>query len=188
MKRIVGIDPGLFGGFCVMTLFEDYTIETVFHPMPLISSVTKTKSKKSGKTKTKTLNSIDYYELCKIFGSLLDCTAFLEKVHGVPLWGAAQSFQFGETFGALRALLHSHKIEHYEVMPKAWQDEMHAGIAKDHEVKQKSLIAARRLFPNANLVRPGENFADSGFVDALLIAEYGRKKLLGSGGKTNLPA
>lgn len=188
MKRIIGIDPGLRGAFCVMTIFEDKTSEVVFHSLPVISSCTETKTRKTGKIKTKTINAVDYHELAKIFSCFLDCTAFLEKIHGVPMWGSSASFDFGETFGALRALLHSHKIEHYEVTPQAWQKEMHEGIAKGHEAKQRSLIAARRLFPNINLAKPDGKFPDSGYVDALLIAEYGRRKLSQSAGSKNLPA
>jgi crossover junction endodeoxyribonuclease RuvC len=173
----LGIDPGNSGAFCVMTMFEDGTDEVVFIPMPIIRSVVKTKMK-TGKTKTKTTTQLDYVSLAHIFGSLADATMFMEKVNAMPKQGVVSMFNFGQQVGALRALLHSHRIQHYEVTPQAWQKLMHVGAAATQDAKARSLIIARRLFPALNLVKEGCRFPDEGYVDALLIAEYGRRVLI----------
>lgn len=174
MDRVVGIDPGNSGAFCIITKLEGDIIDVVFESMPVIRSVVKTK-KRDGKDKTKTTTQLDYNRLAEIFGVLLDCTVFIEKVSAMPKQGVVSMFNFGSQIGALRALLHSFKIEHYEVTPQAWQKVMHEGAPAGQDAKQRSLIVARRIFPKINLVKAGCKFPDEGFVDALLIAEYGRR-------------
>lgn len=172
MQRIVGVDVGNAGAFCILTPHED-GVEVSYEPMPIIRSVQKT-----GK-KTKTTTQLDFVSLAYIFGCLTDAVFFVEKVHALPKQGVVSMFNFGQHVGALRALLHSHQISHYEVTPQAWQKIMHVGISPNHDPKQRSLIAVQQVFPNEvkKLVREGRRVPDEGFIDALLIAEYGRRFL-----------
>lgn len=174
MERVVAIDPGNDGAFCIMTELEHGKIEITFEPMPIIRSVITTK-KRDGKIKTKTTTQLNYTKLAYIFSTLLDSTIFIEKVSAMPKQGVVSMFNFGVQAGALRALIHSHKIIHYEVTPQAWQKVMHAGSPAGQDSKQKSLIIAQRLFPDVTLIREGRRVPDEGYVDALLIAEYGRR-------------
>jgi crossover junction endodeoxyribonuclease RuvC len=177
MKRIVGIDPGAEGAFCILTIFEETNVvEVSFEPMPIIRSVAKT-NLKNGKVKTKTTTQLDFVKLAELFQMLLDATFFIEKVNAMPKQGVVSMFNFGQQIGALRALLHANRIPHHEVTPQAWQKVMHEGAPAGQDPKQRSLIIARRLFPAINLVREGRKFPDEGFIDALLIADYGRRKL-----------
>ena len=52
---------------------------------------------------------------------------------------------------------------------------MHKGIASKMKAKEKSKLAYRRLFPALDLKKTdGCKVPHDGFIDALLIAEYGR--------------
>jgi crossover junction endodeoxyribonuclease RuvC len=161
----VGIDPGLSGAFCFLTDHGNGEKEIVFQPMPIIG------------------RDLDFQGLVRIFSVIPDCRVFLERVSAMPKQGVSSMFKFGRVYGALQAMLHAFKIEHEEVSPQAWQKEMHEGISKKDidEAKARSLVSAQRLFPGVNLLRSDKcKKPESGFVDALLIAEYGRRKSLGS--------
>jgi hypothetical protein len=61
------------------------------------------------------------------------------------------------------------------VTARQWQKLMHAGLTGD-DIKQKSIIAAKRLFPGVSLKRTERcRKDDHGKADAVLIAEYGRR-------------
>ena len=67
------------------------------------------------------------------------------------------------------------RIAHQGVRPRTWQKVMHAGT-KGADTKQKSIVAAQRLFPNASLKRTERSRKDDdGMAEALLLAEYGRR-------------
>jgi hypothetical protein len=67
-------------------------------------------------------------------------------------------------------LLTCGEIPHVFVRPQAWQKEMLGGTPKG-TTKQRSLIAARRLFPMSKIASDGE-------ADALLIAEWARRSAM----------
>lgn len=158
MKRILGIDPGATGAFCFMNTNEADDL-AVFEPMPRIGK------------------ELDYQKLCQIFASALDCHAVLEKV--MPFKGGLMgAFNYGRNVGALEAMLYSHRIPFTHVAPITWQKVMFEGFTKERipNPKDRALAAVRRLFPNVSIIREGCRKPDSGYVDALLLAEYGRRK------------
>jgi crossover junction endodeoxyribonuclease RuvC len=107
---------------------------------------------------------------------------FIEKVSSMPKQGVASMFKFGRTVGALQAMLAAFKRRFQEVTPQAWQKVMHEGVNKKSmpNPKQRSVIVVKRLFPNENLLASARcKKPHEGFVDALLIAEYGRRVLSG---------
>ena len=78
------------------------------------------------------------------------------------------------------SMLISNDIPHTLVSPQTWQKDMHQGVTKIENKKEMSLIAARRLFPNADLRDPNRKTERSqkehdGLIDSLLIAEYIRR-------------
>lgn len=105
--------------------------------------------------------------------------AYLERVSPMPGNGTASMFKFGETFGKIQGWLRARFIPYELVSPRVWQKLLHVGTSGD-DPKARSLQAARQLFPSAELVRPKCRKPHDGLVDALLIAEYGRRKSLGS--------
>ena len=58
---------------------------------------------------------------------------------------------------------------------RQWQKVMHLGTSGD-DTKQKSIVAAQRLFPDVSLRRTEKcRKLDDGLADALLLAEFGRR-------------
>lgn len=161
MERVVGIDPGLTGAICILTVHGPSEVEAVFEPMPRLGS------------------ELDPERLKIIFGVILDAKVFMEKVTPFKM-GTTGAFNYGKGIGMLLGMLHSHRLVFTEVTPQTWQKEMHEGINRKSipDPKQRSLAAAHRLFPKVNLKKTETSkFPDPGFVDALLIAEYGRRKV-----------
>jgi crossover junction endodeoxyribonuclease RuvC len=106
------------------------------------------------------------------------CHVFLEKSQAMPGQGTVSMFNYGTGFGTLLGILAALKIPHTLVHPKTWCKVMHSGTTLD-DAKARSLEAARRLFPHVQLVRPRCTKPDEGYIDALLIAEYGKRCLKG---------
>jgi hypothetical protein len=125
---------------------------------------------------------------------------FLEHVHAMHNSSAKATFSFGGCFEGVKALCAAFKLPMTLVSPKDWQKEMHQGIPRQYKTairivtgkkagqmgkprkdpKKMSLMAVKRLFPNESLLRTERCTKEhDGIIDALLIAEYGRRKLHG---------
>ncbi len=140
-------------------------------------------------------------ELSDYFRSLamLDCVAVLEDVHAVFGSSAKGTFSFGFSKGMLLALLVAHRIPYVLVAPKDWQNEVWISAdkvvntqrqtdkngkertIKKVDTKATSINAARRLFPSVDFRKNDSKRTKKphdGKVDALLMAEYGRRKNL----------
>jgi crossover junction endodeoxyribonuclease RuvC len=98
-----------------------------------------------------------------------DCIVFLEKVHSMPKQGVASTFKFGMAFGGAQALMYRFKSSFAYVTPQVWKKAF-----KIDSDKKVSLALARELFPLAPLAR----VKDGGRAEALLIAEYFRRRLV----------
>lgn len=149
---IVGIDPGQTGGIA----FLDHVTGGVLHLVPMMN--------------------------CAEFADLMDMAhpkyVFLEKAHAMPKQGVTSVFNYGHHAGQLEGVLVALGLVHELVTPQAWQKELHAGVKKDLAPKERSLIAAQRWFPRVNLLATERSKKPHlGFIDALLIAEYGRRRL-----------
>lgn len=97
----------------------------------------------------------------------------LEKVHSMPQQGVASTFSFGESYGWLKGLLDSFGVSYQEIPPERWKKEF--GLNTD---KQKSIDVCRQLFPDVSLRASGRCRVDSdGLAEAVLLAEYARRKL-----------
>ena len=160
----IGIDPGKNGFISVIG--ESGTI--VYFSIPLINT------------------EVDLYELNGIlrpFGMSDNVHCVIEDVHAIFGSAAKATFNFGWIVGVLEALLVAHGIPYTKVKPKDWQKEMWEGIPKQTkangrtDTKAMSLLAAKRLFPNEDLrATERSKVAHDGKVDALLLAEYARRK------------
>jgi len=155
---IIGIDPGQSGG-----LAKVYETEVVAFPMAQTEHDINTN-----------LGSLWGH------GDLVSRTVFtgkvyIERVHSMPGQGVASSFKFGRNYGFLRGLLIANKIPFEEVTPRTWQKGL--GIkAKDKsesktQFKNRLKGKAQQLFPHLKITLAT--------ADAILIAEYGRRRELG---------
>lgn len=93
---------------------------------------------------------------------------FIEKVHSMPHQGVASSFKFGTSFGFIIGVLTALKIPFEYVTPQKWQKALNCETKGNKNVTKAK---AQQLFPSNKWTH-----ADA---DAVLIAEYGRRKLNG---------
>lgn len=162
---VLGIDPGKHGA--IAALDHDGHI-LALHPTPLIKG------------------QRDTYDLAAIRELLLSYQAqgrlhvTVERSDAMPakLGGSIANYHRGVSTG-WAWMLEGLKIP-YELVPaREWQRAMHAGTQAG-DTKQRSILAAQRLFPSQTLKRsPLAKGPDDGLADALLIAEFGRRKQLG---------
>ena len=183
MQLVVGIDPGFDGAFVVIDAETKRLV--VVYEMP-IYVVEKKKTRKvrknekfAGIRKTKSYvaheRNINVEELVRLAQrwDAKHTTAYLERVHARPMEGVTSSFRFGESFGIVKGVLTALGIPITLVEPSRWTKEMHGGLSRDMEAKDRSVVAARRLFPEVNFVVEGSRQVHAGLVDASLIGMYG---------------
>ena len=96
----------------------------------------------------------------------------LEKVHAMPKQGSVSMFSFGENYGWLKGVLDACRIPFQEIPPQTWKKEF--GLNSD---KVKSIEVCRQLFPNAELTPPNCRKPHDGIAEAILMAEYARRKM-----------
>lgn len=97
----------------------------------------------------------------------------LEHVSAMPGQGVTSMFKFGENFGFIQGVLQSFSIPYELVRPQKWKKEF--SITSD---KNTSIEVCKRLFPGVNLKRTDRcRKDDDGLAEALLMAEYARRKM-----------
>ena len=102
-----------------------------------------------------------------------DCVCCLEKVHAMPGQGVTSMFTFGEGYGFIRGMLAAYNIPYQEIQPQKWKKEF--GLSGE---KASSIEVAHRLFPTVSLKATERCRTDhDGMAEALLMAEYARRKL-----------
>jgi len=166
--RIVGIDPGKSGAFAALRTDLGDILPAHVSPLPLVHSP----------------KGRDEYNLRGIYALLvLGGHVFIERQQPIPAQvvggagGAITNYSLGYVQGVLEGQCAALSLPYELVTPRRWQAEMLDGIAGE-DTKQRAVIAAQRLFPHVSLLRTERSRKlDSGFADALLIAEWGRRKL-----------
>jgi crossover junction endodeoxyribonuclease RuvC len=150
---IMGIDPGQTGGIAVLAR-EDRVIHNLI-PM----CITK-----------------DFASLLTSYRHYLH-HIYLEKAQAMPKQGVSSMFVYGQGFGELIGAITACKIPFTLVNPRVWQKEIHAGTDAHLSAKDRTLQAAKRLFPAHNFTASARSRKDHmGMVDALMICEYGIRK------------
>ena len=102
-----------------------------------------------------------------------ECKCCLEHVSAMPRQGVTSTFSFGENFGWCQGILDAYGVSYELVRPLKWKREF--SVTSD---KNTSIEVCKRLFPDVSLKRT-ENCRkdDDGLAEALLLAEYARRKL-----------
>lgn len=96
----------------------------------------------------------------------------------MPKQGVTSMFSYGTGYGILQGVVGAFGFPFTLVPPRVWTKVMHAGVSTDISAKEKSLVAALRLFPDQNfLATPRSTKPHQGLIDACLINEYGRRVL-----------
>ena len=96
----------------------------------------------------------------------------LEKVHAMPKQGSVSMFTFGEGYGYIKGVLDTLHVPYQEIHPQKWKKEF--SLSKD---KAESIEVCKQLFPTANLRPVGTRKDQDGIAEAILMAEYARRKL-----------
>ena len=94
--------------------------------------------------------------------------AYIERVGAFPGLGVSSTFKFGQSYGFLRGCLVACGIPFEAVTPAKWQRSL-ACLSKGN--KNVTKAKAQELFPALKITHA--------IADALLIAEFGRRRVLG---------
>lgn len=157
--RIIGIDPGLAGGFSVL---DEAGLLLAAGNFPTNAT------KKNGKTPTR----IDGYGLAGIIDKINPTHAFIENVSSRPRQQG--QFQFGVNTGVLHGIMYAFGVEITLVPPAVWKGvyQLKRGEGEDKsQVKTRAREIASKLYPDQ-----ADFFArvkDDGVAEATLIALYG---------------
>jgi hypothetical protein len=162
--NIVGIDPGLSGAIAELNQKGD-----IIHliDMPVLSY-------KKGK---KVKRDYDVGAISNFFTLMLEeRTVFIEKMQSMPPGFRVQaSFGLGYCQGLLEGILIALGVGYELILSKEWKKHFQITKAKGDEKVQAFQIASK-LFPKAKLQTERGRVLD-GRSDALLLCEYGRRKL-----------
>ena len=163
---IVGIDPGLSGAIAAIT--NNGTVAVC-----CLAPVIQIKDKKKVK------HEIDIGGFVKVLQGIKDIDAiehvYLEKVSAMPGQGVTSMFNFGMSYGIVKGILGTLGLSYTLVHPKTWQKE----VLKDMPPGSAEAVAVR-MFPNTNFLPTARcTKRHDGLIDAVLIAEYGRRVQLG---------
>ena len=97
----------------------------------------------------------------------------VEKVGAMPGQGVVSMFNFGHNLGFIEGVLQANGIPYQLVPPQTWKKEF--SLSSD---KAKSIEVCQKLFPNVSLLAtPRCRKPSDGIAEAILMAEYARRKL-----------
>lgn len=156
MKHLVlGIDPGLRGGFAF------YDLNT--NALSFAALIPTNRFKKDGAWK----REIDQETFAFTLGLYADKTLFavIEKVGSRPGQGVASTFKFGLVTGIVTGAISANNIPIQHVEPAVWK-----GILNLSRNKKASVDLAVRKF--------GQSFKHDGPAEAALLAWFGATRLV----------
>lgn len=152
----VGVDPGLSGGLAIIQ-DESYLVECC--PIPVCAHEIDADT---------LLNKLRMYDTRRMI-------ACIEKVHSFPGQGAKSTFTFAQSYGTVIGVIAT-LCAYWLVPPKTWQKQMLEGTAAHLDTKERSALAAKRLWPGEPFTATEQcRKIHSGMTDATLIAEYARR-------------
>lgn len=146
----IGIDPGQKGGvgFINSSIKKTYAIDMPENTSALYNAM-------------ELKRASDNFELFCI----------VEQAQPMPKQGVKGVFTYGVGYGKILAVLEVLQIPFQTVSPVIWKKEFSL-IKKD---KKASVKVAQQLFPKIEFYTPRGRMLD-GRAEALLLAEYGRRK------------
>jgi len=168
-KFHIGIDIGKKGAICIID--RDSSAFRTF-PMPMIGDQ---------------LDYLGLYNLLSDYEGGLGMVVF-EKLGVIFGSGKNVAFSMGHQAGAVEMLCVALAIPYTKVNPKDWQKEMFTGVpdmtktsslVKSGEIrdtKGMALMAIQRLYPRLPLTFGKGKKPHDGLVDAVLMADYSRRK------------
>lgn len=110
-----------------------------------------------------------------------DCVMAIEKVGSMPGQGISATFNFGTNWGFIRGMCYAFKIPVQLIPPQTWKKEFSLNLGKSYskaEKKARTIQTVKELFPNISLKKTERcRTDDDGIADAVMLAEYARRKL-----------
>lgn len=163
MSIVVGIDPGLSGGICLMHLKDSGTTRSVtVRVMP-----TKDGPKKG--------RDVDSGQLRFLLGGLMPMIGLVvvEQVHSMPKQGVATTFKFGVNYGRLLGVLETLDLPVQLVTPQRWKKSVLDGLGRE---KSDAIRWVQGRFPGVSLL-PTERCKkpSDGMAEAVCLAEFARR-------------
>lgn len=120
---IVGIDPGVSGGFATLSWGGTTANATAF-------------------------DKVTPRDIATILRGAPIKKAYIEQVHSMPLQGVRSVFTFGENYGLWQGILTALGIPFERVPPLTWQTAMRCRTGGDKNI---SKTRAQELFPNLKI-------------------------------------
>lgn len=164
---VLGVDPGGDGGFVLLDM-EASSAEF------LVTT-----------TLDETINFKPIIEWLTIRKPIIKY-CFLEHVSPIFRSAASSTFKFGRNFGQVEGILATMGIDYTLVRPKAWQKVVHDDneLVSKVPAKARSYNSMKKLYSKFSgemirLAGDQAKYEHNGLIDALLIAEYGRRLKLG---------
>ena len=96
-----------------------------------------------------------------------------ELAQAMPKQGITGAFTYGRHFGLFEVAAVFLMLPYHEVRPSAWKKAL--GLTS---AKLDSIALCQRLWPSVGLVPPGSRKEHDGVAEALLIAEWARRRNL----------
>lgn len=148
MRIFIGVDPGKSGAMAII------------HPQ--------------GTVDVMPFDAVKYsLALARVSDGEYPVTCCVEKVGAMPGQGVVSMFNFGHNLGMIEGLLRAYGIPYQLVPPQTWKKEF--SLSSD---KAKSIEVCQKLFPNVSLLATERSKKpNDGIAEALLMAEYARRKL-----------
>lgn len=148
MKTYIGVDPGKSGAMAII------------HAL--------------GNVEVIPFDAVNYsLALARVRSGAYPVTCCVEKVSAMPGQGVVSMFNFGHNLGVIEGLLRGYGIPYQLVPPQTWKKEF--SLSSD---KNKSIEVCQKLFPKVSLLATERSRKPSdGIAEAVLIAEYARRKL-----------
>ena len=164
----VGVDPGKTGA--LVALYYDGSFCDSF-AMPVL-----------GSGKKERVQGAEIYAWLKRVAPFGRCVVGLERVGAMPGQGVVSTFNFGHATGVVYAAAGIFGAKIVEVSPRDWQNAQLRGRPRSGRkaLKDSAVLAAYEAYPDLRskfIKRGGGRRSESGFADAVLIAEYVRGQM-----------
>lgn len=145
----IGVDPGKSGGYAIIDTIRDTANTFAWDDHCFVNDMR------------------FIYENCE------EARCCLEKVGAMPGQGVTSMFTFGTGYGFIQGVLTAFGIPYQLVPPQTWKKAFSL-----NSNKQTSIEVCQRLFPHVNLMRTDRcKKPHDGMAEALIMAEYARRKL-----------
>lgn len=171
LRIVIGIDPGLSGAIALMILNLDGSCQKVqAFPMP-----TKPGAKKGMDVSAQGVRACLAWPN-QLLGKVE--LALIEDVHAMKGQGVTSSFSFGRGYGKVLGVLECLDIPYQTVQPQRWKKAVLDGLGRE---KSDAIRWVQNRFPTLSLLPTAKSKKPSdGMAEAVCIAEYGRRLLVGT--------